>query len=124
MGNQMTYQKDVGAWGESVACAYLEAQGYGIIDRNCYTRFGEIEIICTLAETLVFFEIKTRTSNSFGLPEDSVTENKKQHLINAALLYLEEHPEYEDWEFDLISVEGKFLSPNPTITHFRNAIVE
>lgn len=115
----MTYQKDVGAWGESVACSYLEAQGYKII-----TRFGEIDIICTLSETLVFFEIKTRTSNSFGLPEDSVTENKKQHLINAALLYLEEHPEFVDWEFDLISVEGKFLAKSPMITHFRNAIVE
>jgi putative endonuclease len=120
----MTYQKDVGAWGESVACAYLEGQGYKIIERNFFTRFGEIDIICKLSETLIFFEIKTRTSTSFGLPEDSITENKKQHLINAALLYLEDHTEFVDWEFDLIAVEGKFLSTKPMITHFRNAIIE
>ena len=120
----MTYQKDVGAWGEAVACAYLKSQGYKIIDQNFYTRYGEIDIICSQVERIVFVEVKTRTSTSYGLPEDSITENKKQHLLNAALLYLEEHPELMEWEFDLLTIEGKYLSLNPTITHFRNAIVE
>jgi len=120
----MTYQKDVGSWGEAVACGYLESQGFEIIDQNFHTRYGEIDIICSQSERIVFVEVKTRTSTSYGLPEDSITENKKRHLLNASLLYLEEHPEFMEWEFDLITIEGKFMSINPTITHFRNAIVE
>ena len=120
----MTYQKDVGAWGESLACEYLEARGYKVVERNFYTRFGEIDIICLLIKDLVFFEVKTRTSSTFGLPEDSVTNYKKDHLINAAILYMEEHPEFTDWEYDLITVEGKYLTKFPVITHFRNAIIQ
>lgn len=120
----MTYQKEVGAWGEAVACAYLESQGYQIIDHNFYTRFGEIDIICLKARRLVFFEVKTRTSTAYGFPEESITENKRQHLLDAALLFLQDHSEFVEWEYDLITIEGKFRSTRPTITHFRNAIVE
>ncbi len=120
----MTYQKEVGRWGEGIACDYLIACGYEIIERNFHTRYGEIDIIGSKNTILHFFEVKTRTSDKFGLPEDSISEAKQDHLLNAALLYLEQNPQFEIWQFDLITVEGKFRSPSPLITLFDNAIVE
>lgn len=120
----MTYSKDMGNWGETVASQFLQDNNYSILDRNYFTRYGEIDIVSLREDVLVFVEVKTRSSIAFGMPEESITEKKREHLINAALLYLSEHPEYEEWEFDLITVEGKLNSINPVITNFRNAIIE
>lgn len=117
------YRKDVGQWGEDIACRYLSDLGYKIIQRNYYTRYGEIDIVSRFGEQTVFIEVKTRTTQSYGLPEESITEKKQQNLINAALIYMSSHAENRDaWQIDVITVEGQYLSTEPMITHFQNAV--
>ena len=73
--------------GEELACKYLFANGYKIIERNFRIRGGEIDIIALDGETLVYIEVKTRTSYQFGRPEESITLRKLKFLERAAKFY-------------------------------------
>lgn len=87
----MASNGDLGALGESVACEYLEKNGYRIICRN--KRYGhfETDIICQNDEFLVFAEVKTRTKCHYGRPASSVDNRKKQNLISCAESYIAEY---------------------------------
>lgn len=73
-----------GRFGEDLAASYLKKQGYRIVERNFQTRSGEIDIVAIVDETLVFVEVKTRWSASFGLPEEAVTPVKLAAIKRAA----------------------------------------
>ena len=119
----MTTQKQaIGKWGEDTAARHLESQGYAILARNFHTAHGEIDIVARKDDTLVFVEVKTRSSHSFAYPEDSVTPRKQASMLSAAADYLQAHPESpESWQFDVIAIERK-PAGNPDILHFENVI--
>jgi putative endonuclease len=114
------HNQRIGQWGETIAADHLSAQGCEIIARNVRTPYGEIDLIARRADVIVFIEVKTRTSASFGLPEVAVSARKQQHMLAAAEHYAAEH-EIDHWQIDVISVEGK-PGTEPVITHFENAI--
>lgn len=98
-------RKTRGEQGETLAVNYLETHGYLILDRNVRLRRGEIDIIARKRGVLVFVEVKTRTSNRFGSPAESVTPTKAQSLIRAAREYLHPHGEREqEIRFDVVSI--------------------
>lgn len=76
-----------GKQGEDLAYEFLKKQGYKIIERNFRIRGGEIDIIAIDEKTLVYVEVKTRTSHQFGLPEESITYYKIKFLERAAKFY-------------------------------------
>ena len=78
----------LGEEGEEIATQYLLAKGYSILTRNYRTRSGEIDIIAMSKKTIVFAEVKTRTSVAFGYPAEFVTRPKQHKLLKAALYYL------------------------------------
>jgi len=101
----MTYQQRIGRSGEQKAVEYLSEMGYQLLEHNYSSLYGEIDIIALDQDMVVFVEVKTRTSNTFGTPEDSVTATKIEKLQNTALMWLLDHPEApEDWRIDVISV--------------------
>jgi putative endonuclease len=114
------HNQRVGTWGEEIAAEYLTGQGFEIVTRNARTPYGEIDIIARQGETVVFLEVKTRTSDKMGLPEDSITARKRQHMLSAAEHYAMES-EIDHWQIDVIAIEGK-PGVKPKITHFENAI--
>ena len=116
----MKHNQQIGKWGEDAAAEYLVARGLVIIARNARTPYGEIDIIATQNDITIFVEVKTRTSNKMGLPEESVNLRKQTHMLACAEHYAAEH-EIDHWQIDVISIEGK---PTSTlkITHFENAI--
>jgi putative endonuclease len=116
----MNHNQRVGKWGEQVAADYLTQRGYEVITRNARTPYGEIDIVAKQSEVVLFVEVKTRTSNKMGLPEESITARKRQHMLSAAEHYAAEH-EIDHWQIDVVAVEGKPGS-TPTITYFENAI--
>ncbi|HKM40245.1 MAG TPA: YraN family protein, partial [bacterium] len=83
------YNKTVGKQGEEFAQRYLARLGYRIIERNFSCPIGEIDLIAQDGNTLVFIEVKTRSSLRFGLPEEAVTRTKQQKLRNVASYYLQ-----------------------------------
>lgn len=84
--------KKLGKDGENTACLFLEKKGYEIIAKNYRAKNRrEIDIIAKKGEYIVFAEVKTRSSASFGAPSESVNINKQKHIISAAELFLAEN---------------------------------
>ena len=120
--------KKIGDRGEAIAAAYLEEEGYTILERNYRYEHAEVDLVCfkpavkyKAGGELVFAEVKTRTGLGFGRPEEAVTEAKQRNLIHAAEAYLYERKlEGAPCRFDVISI---VLQPGqkPQIEHFENA---
>ena len=75
---------NLGKKGEQLAARYLQQKGYKILDFNYRTKFGEIDVVAKDGETIVFVEVKTRTSTRFGEPEEAVGKRKLAHIKRAA----------------------------------------
>jgi putative endonuclease len=116
----MKHNQRIGKWGEQAAAEFLVQRGFVIIAQNFRTPYGEIDVIARQGEITIFIEVKTRTSNKMGLPEDSITPRKRQHMISAAEYYAAES-EIDHWQIDVLSIEGK-PGAEPKITYFENAI--
>jgi len=70
----------------------------------------------------VFVEVKTRSHHQAGYPEEAVTEEKLEHMIDSAEHWLQDHPEYENnWRLDVVAVTGEINTQNPQIEWFENA---
>ena len=110
----------LGEKGEDMACDYLRQKGYRIAERNWRHGRAEIDIIAWHEDTLIFVEVKTRSSEHFASPEEAVTPKKEALLISAGQAYMQ-HINYE-WaiRYDIISV---IMPDNKTasIQHFENA---
>ena len=116
-----SHNRSIGQKGESIAAAYLEENGYIIIDRNYRTPHGEIDLIAAKGEVITFVEVKTRTSNSLGPPEISITSRKIEHMRNAAEYFIQQHPEMtNDWRIDVITIQLKSNQSVPIVDHFEN----
>jgi len=89
----MTMQRRaLGAHGEEMAAGWYESRGYEVLARNWRCREGEIDLIVRQARTIVFCEVKTRTSAAFGLPAEAVTYEKRARLRHLAAKWLDESP--------------------------------
>ena len=106
----------LGTAGEDAACIELERLGYRIIERNYRSRFGEIDIVAVDADTVVFVEVKTKTSGDFGDPVEEVTPQKQRQIVMMGHAYstfccTPDTP----CRFDVVSVDLSVLPPNITI---------
>jgi putative endonuclease len=110
-----------GLWGEDLAAEYLENKGYKVIERHFFFHHTEIDLVARDGNYLVFVEVKTRSSQYFGPPEEAITERKKGYLRRAAegYLYLNNLNSL-DCRFDVISICYRSDGP-PEIEHFENA---
>lgn len=82
-----------GDFGERVAASHLEQKGYNILERNWSAPVGEIDLIVSRGDDLVFVEVRSRQGRKMGTPEESITGRKAQHVRAAALTYVQQHPE-------------------------------
>jgi putative endonuclease len=83
-------KKELGKKGEEVAIRFLKKNGYQVIKRNYVCKMGEIDIIAKEKDTLVFIEVKTRTSTTFGPPQLAVNPKKQSQMSKVALNFLKE----------------------------------
>lgn len=110
----------IGKKGEDIAYEYLVKKGYIILERNYRKSYGEIDIIATKDNILVFIEVKTRTSNKFGSPLESVTPRKLQSILKTAEYYSMVHQELpKELRIDAISV--LLVKGEIVIEHVKNA---
>jgi len=104
----MAEHNDLGKLGEDLAAAYLEENGYSIVERNFVIQKAEIDIIAQKDSILAIIEVKTRSSLDFGSPQDFVKQKKIQLLIKAVNAYINDREKgfQEDLEirFDIIAV--------------------
>ncbi|MEI6520311.1 MAG: YraN family protein [bacterium] len=79
---------EIGALGERHAARMLRAKGYRLVEANARVTNGEIDLICSRGDTLIFVEVRTRTSDAFITPGESVNESKQKRVTRAARRYL------------------------------------
>ena len=85
----MTDRASLGAAGEAAAARWYEAGGYTIVARNWRCRDGELDLIAAKGRLYVFCEVKTRTTDTFGLPAEAVTRQKQIRIRRLAARWLE-----------------------------------
>ena len=86
----MYFRREIGVWGEKLACEYLKKNHYDIIERNFSCRQGEIDIIAIdkKKQEMVFLEVKTRSNLKYGNPAEAVNEQKQRHIKQVMKYYL------------------------------------
>ena len=115
----MSTHNELGVKGEILALEYLQEKGYVILEINWRFSRIEIDIIAKQYQTTVFFEVKTRSSEYFGFPENAVDSVKQKNMATAAEEYLEQHNIETDVRFDVISIIMK--NNQPEIHHIQDA---
>ena len=113
---------NLGKQGEELAAAYLQAKGFVIVKQNYRKKVGEIDIIAQEGTTLVFVEVKTRTSLQFGQPYEAITHKKQKQLRRVAEDYLARNNKLDVIvRFDVISILMRGTKP-PTIEHLPDCL--
>lgn len=97
-----------GEMGESIACTYLERNGFDIIERNYTRKWGEIDIIAWKQRTMHFIEVKSVSRENFDgdltmRPEDQMHAWKQRKLAKTIELYVNERT-IGEWQFDVACV--------------------
>jgi putative endonuclease len=99
-------RKHLGKRGEDLAVSYLKkAHGYHILQRNYRCVFGEVDIIARDHGVLSFIEVRTRGSEDFGDPKDSINKRKQQQLSKVALEFISRYNVHQvKARFDVVAV--------------------
>lgn len=112
----------LGSLGEQLAEKYLKEKGHLILEKNYRTKLGELDIIAKKDNTIIFLEVKTRTSDAFGAPREAVG-NKKQKTIQRLSQQYILHRKLEalsfNYRFDVIEV--KIVGKRYKIEHIKDA---
>ncbi len=112
--------KITGKYGEELAVDYLKKKGFEILHTNWHaSKLGEIDIIAKHNDTLIFVEVKTRSTLNFGHPFEAINPAKVEQIRNIASIYLSQNNDskFKQYRFDAVSV---ILKPSIEISHLEN----
>lgn len=113
----------IGRHGEDLACAWLQRAGYSILERNWRCPYGELDIIAEREGVVIGVEVKTRTNDAAGEPEEAVTPGKQRKLILTLQSYLMEHgDEQRPYQLDVIAVRLASGGAHLETRHYAAAI--
>ena len=116
--------KNLGRWGEKRCEKFLKRKGLKTLTHNFSCKTGEIDLIMVAPDrTIVFVEVRTRSDETFGPPESSITPAKKNRLLRTARYFLAVHNiENRPFRFDVVTI---VLGPKgrPELNHYKNAFV-
>lgn len=103
------YNKFIGSYGEDISVEFLKNEGYKVLEKNFNCSSGEVDIIAFRDEIISFIEVKSRFTNSFGNPRESVTCYKQRRIIDVAKYYLHLKKCYNYYiRFDVIEINFNF----------------
>lgn len=112
----------LGRRGERAAVKFLKRRGYTILHRGYHILGGELDIVAVQGRTVVFVEVKTRSTHEAGHPADAVDEHKQRQIAQLALAYLRRHHLLDyPARLDVIAVTWPDGAKRPVIEHFENA---
>ena len=114
-----------GKLGEDIAAKYLENKRYKIIARNYRKKWGELDIVASKNNELVFVEVKTQSRGFEWRPEENITQHKKHQLSRIINTYLKESqvPENQNWRIDVLAIELDLKAQNARVEHIKNVLL-
>lgn len=104
----MTLERQkLGKDGEDLACQELTSRGYAILARRYRTRYGEIDIVARDGESVVFIEVRRKSSGTYGTAAESVTRDKQLRVVRMAVDFLARHELYDHVavRFDVVAID-------------------
>lgn len=108
--------QQLGLAGEQIATDFLQQHGFAILERQLETPFGEVDILARLPDgTIVYCEVRTRTSHAYGTPEESITPQKLLHMTRTAEYVQKQRFPNTPFRLDLLCVEHGAVT-----THLQN----
>ncbi len=113
---------EIGSRGEAIAISFLKKNSLHILAQNY--RFGrrEIDIIAQDKDTICFIEVKTRTSQEYGLPQEAITAKKRRRLTTLALNYIKRYAlDNYNFRFDVVSILWDKSKKEPAIEYIKDA---
>jgi len=116
--------KRLGRWGEKRCEKFLKAKGLKTLTRNFSCKTGEIDLVMVAPDgTIVFIEVRTRSDETFGPPESSITPAKKNRLFRTSRYFLATNNiENRPFRFDVVAIVlGR--TGRPKLKHYKNAFV-
>ena len=118
-------RQQTGHLGEKLAAGFLEKRGYHILQTNYRCPEGEVDIVARYKDCLVFVEVRTKRSQEFGSPEESITTAKMDKLRRVAAHYRQTQDDIPDsWRIDVVAVELDRQNRPRRIEHIENAVGE
>jgi putative endonuclease len=115
----MSDKMQKGKEAENLAADFLMQQGYEIVERNFRYKRSEIDLIVRKAGWLVFVEVKMRSSDAFGYPEEFVDYQKAKNIVFGAEQYTYERKYNGNVRYDVVAISMK--QGKPIIRHFEDA---
>lgn len=100
----MTRSHRFGKWAEDQAASYLQHKGYAILERNFRYDRAEIDIIAARGNLIVVVEVKARSSDYFGDPQDFISRKKVARLVKAANYYMNLNELSNELRFDAVAI--------------------
>ncbi|WP_285010426.1 YraN family protein [Pedobacter faecalis] len=100
----MAFHNDLGKRGEQIAREYLENLGYSILKMNWRCGRAEVDLIASYEGTVIFVEVKTRSSVDYGQPEEFVSYHKERQLEYASSVYIDMTNHQKEIRFDVIAI--------------------
>jgi putative endonuclease len=118
----MRVKDAVGRFGEQLAADRMAADGLVLLERNWRCTDGELDIVAVEGDSVVFVEVKTRSSLALGDPAEAVSPAKAARLRRLALRWLAEHPDrhWSALRFDVVAIV-RCAPGGPTVRHIRGA---
>lgn len=117
----MNYNQRVGKFGEELARNYLVEKGYKIVESNVKISYQEVDIIAKLGDDLIFIEVKTRTTLTFGQADEAVGGRKLNNLKEAVEYYVyEKKHDPGRVRMDLIAIDIDKRKKIAKIKHYRD----
>ncbi len=99
-------EESIGRRGEAAAAAYLQRTGMTVVERNWRCKIGEVDIVALDGTALVLVEVKTRTTNAKGTPEEAVSPAKQRKLVRLAQAYVTQaEVTFEEIRFDVVAIQ-------------------
>lgn len=115
------FRLSLGDRGEIIAAAYLAKKKHKILDQKVRAPFGELDLVTRDRDALVFVEVKTRSGEKYGLPEEAVDLVKQKQMIKLAEWYIQKHEiKNIKMQFDVIAILYNGTKP-PQVRHYPNA---
>ena len=96
--------REAGARAERQAEEYLKGRGMRILARNFRTRFGELDLVAQDGDVVVFVEVRSRSSDAFGAPQETVTLVKRRRIIRTAMAYAQSRRLDAPMRFDVVAL--------------------
>ena len=117
--NPFSKRREKGQACEDIACDYLKKAGLKLIDKNFFSRHGEIDLIMRHQDSVVFVEVRYRKNQSHGGAKESITAAKQNKIRKTALYYMQTKGRELNARFDVIAMGGE--NKNLNIEWIKNA---